>query len=138
MLNYALQAEKKSMFNTPNTFGIFALSLVLNWIEAQGGIPEIAKRNELKASKLYTELDGSAFWKPQIDSAARSLMNVTWRIADEALESTFVKEAQLQGLVGLKGHRSVGGLRASIYNACPAESVDALISFMKSFEKRYS
>ena len=137
MLNYALQADKKSMFNTPNTFGIFALGLVLSWIEAQGGIPEITKRNQLKASRLYAELDASAFWRPQIDPAARSLMNVTWRIADEALESIFVKEAQMQGLVGLKGHRSVGGLRASIYNACPAESVDALIGFMKSFEKQY-
>ena len=137
MLNYALQVDKKSMFNTPNTFGIFALGLVLHWIERQGGIVEIAKRNEIKASKLYAELDESPFWKPTIDKAARSNMNVTWRIDDTELEKTFVQEAQREGLVGLKGHRLVGGLRASIYNACPAESIEALLSFMRGFEKRY-
>ena len=124
MLNYALQVDKKSMFNTPNTFGIFALNACLTGSKPGRPPQEMAKLNELKAAKLYAELDVSPFWQPKVDVSFRSSMNVTWGIDDETLESTFVQMAQDEGLVGLKGHRSVGGLRASIYNACPIANID--------------
>lgn len=133
MLNYGLMVNKNSMFNTPNTFGIFALERVLAWVERQGGLDVIAKQNEKKSALLYAELDSSDFWKPHARKDSRSQMNVTWRLSNSELESIFIKKAEKANLMGLKGHRSVGGIRASIYNACPLKSVEELISFMKDF-----
>jgi phosphoserine aminotransferase len=137
MLNYGLMVDKDSMFNTPNTFGIFALERVLAWVERQGGLEAVSLQNQRKAELLYSELDSSSFWKPHADRGSRSQMNVTWKLADPALESVFLAEADAQMLKGLKGHRSVGGVRASIYNACPLESVETLVSFMKSFHQNH-
>ncbi len=137
MLDYGLMVDKGSMFNTPNTFGVFALERVLAWLEDLGGLAVMAERNREKAALLYDELDRTDFWRPHAERDSRSLMNVTWRCADPELEPVFVKEADAAGLVALKGHRSVGGLRASIYNACPRESVEALVDFMRDFERRH-
>ncbi|MEE2960359.1 MAG: 3-phosphoserine/phosphohydroxythreonine transaminase [Myxococcota bacterium] len=136
MLDYALQVDKGSMFNTPNTFGIYALERVLAWQEAQGGLETLGQHNKAKADKLYAMLDESDFWRPHAETGSRSLMNITWKNRDESLESRFLAEATQEGLHALKGHRSVGGIRASLYNACPNESVEALLQFMNDFEKR--
>jgi phosphoserine aminotransferase len=135
MLNYRLQAENDSRYNTPPAFGIYILGLVLKWLKGMGGLAAIETINERKAAALYAELDRTAFWAPHADRDARSRMNVTFRLASEALESKFAKEATAAGLDGLKGHRSVGGLRASIYNAFPEEGVTALVQFMQEFER---
>ena len=137
MLNYATIAEGGSMYNTPPCFGIYILGLVLKWLKAQGGLAAMATRNERKARILYDELDRSGFWRPHADRDARSLMNVTFRLPSEDLEKLFVKETTAAGLDGLKGHRSVGGLRASIYNAFPEDGVKALVSFMQEFERKH-
>ena len=136
MLNYAVQAENGSLYNTPPAFGVYVLGLVMQWLLAQGGLPAIAAVNERKAGKLYDELDRTGFWRPTAQADSRSLMNVTFRIASEDLESSFIKESTAAGFDGLKGHRSVGGMRASIYNAFPESGVDALIEFMRDFERR--
>ena len=135
MLNYRLQAENDSRYNTPPSFGIYILGLVLKWLKAAGGLTAIEKINERKAASLYAELDRTAFWTPHADKDSRSRMNVTFRLGSEALENKFAKDATAAGLDGLKGHRSVGGLRASIYNAFPEEGVTALVQFMKEFER---
>ena len=135
MLDYSVHASKKSLFNTPNTFGIFVLERVFNWIEENGGINGSIARNIAKSNLLYEELDRSDFWKPHAEKESRSVMNVTWRLANEELEEKFLYEAKSRGMEGLKGHRSVGGIRASIYNGCPIESVESLVSFMQDFEK---
>ena len=137
MLYYGLMVDKNSMFNTPNTFGIFALDRMLAWLERQGGVNSIHNQNRLKANNIYQVLDASEFWKPHAETNSRSIMNITWRLNSVELENLFVTEADRQGLKGLKGHRSVGGLRASIYNACPVSSVDTLVSFMMDFEQRH-
>ena len=137
MLNYALMVEKDSMFNTPNTFGIYALDKMFAWMEAQGGLEAISKRNETKSSLIYDELDSSDFWVPHARKDSRSQMNITWRIQNQDLEKIFLQEAAEEGLLALKGHRSVGGIRASLYNACSIESAQILASFMKSFRERY-
>jgi phosphoserine aminotransferase len=136
MLNYAVHVENGSMYNTPNTFGIYLMGLVLKWALAQGGLPAIAARNQRKAARLYAEIDRTGFYRGTAAKDARSLMNVTFRLASEELEKAFVKESTAAGLDGLKGHRSVGGMRASIYNAFPEEGVDALVDFMREFEKK--
>ncbi len=136
MLNYALMANKNSMFNTPNTFGIFALERMFAWMEAEGGIDGIAQKNQEKATLIYDELDSSEFWTPHAAKDSRSLMNITWRIANTELESVFINEAQEEGLLALKGHRSVGGIRASMYNACSLNSAQTLAEFMKDFRSR--
>ncbi len=136
MLSYAVQAENGSMYNTPNTFGIYVLGLVVRWLLDLGGLPAIAAVNERKAGKLYAELDRTGFWRPTAAKDSRSLMNVTFRLGSEELEKSFVQEATAAGFDGLKGHRSVGGMRASIYNAFPEAGVDALIDFMREFERR--
>jgi phosphoserine aminotransferase len=136
MLNYSVHAENTSMYNTPPAFSIYAVGLVVKWLLKQGGLPAIAKVNERKAGKLYAEIDRTGFYRGTAAKDDRSLMNVTFRLASEELENKFVKESTAAGLDGLKGHRSVGGMRASIYNAFPEEGVDALISFMQDFEKR--
>jgi phosphoserine aminotransferase len=136
MLNYAVHAENKSLYNTPPAFAVYALGLVMKWLIGQGGLAAIAKVNERKAGKLYAEIDRSGFYRGTAHKDCRSLMNVTFRLATEELETRFVKEATAAGLDGLKGHRSVGGMRASIYNAFPEEGVDALVAFMKEFERK--
>jgi phosphoserine aminotransferase len=136
MMNYAVQAENGSMYNTPPTFAVYTLGLVVKWLIAQGGLPAIAAINERKAAKLYAEIDRSGFYRGTAHKDCRSLMNVTFRLATEELEKQFVKESTAVGLDGLKGHRSVGGMRASIYNAFPEEGVDALVSFMREFEAK--
>ena len=136
MLNYKTHADNGSMYNTPPAFGIYILGLVLKWLKGLGGLSAIEEINERKAAALYAELDRTGFWKPHAESHCRSRMNVTFRLATEELEKKFAKEATAAGLDGLKGHRSVGGIRASIYNAFPEEGVHALVEFMKDFERR--
>ena len=136
MLNYKTQADNGSMYNTPPAFGIYILRLVMKWLIAQGGLKAIQAVNERKAKILYDELDRTAFWQPHADKDSRSLMNVTFKLATEELDTRFAKEATAAGLDGLKGHRSVGGMRASIYNAFPEDGVKALVEFMKEFERK--
>ncbi len=134
MLDYNVHASKGSLFNTPNTFGIFVLDQVFKWLEENGGIEGSIARNRAKANLLYGELDRTDFWVLHAKVDSRSVMNVTWRMRDEEMESVFLEEANKAGLGGLKGHRSVGGIRASLYNGCPIESVEALVDFMRRFE----
>jgi phosphoserine aminotransferase len=136
MLNYAVHAENGSMYNTPPCFGIYLMGLVMKWGLAQGGLDGLAAHNQRKADKIYAEIDRSGFYRGTADKASRSRMNITFRLPSEDLEKTFVKESTAAGLDGLKGHRSVGGMRASIYNAFPEEGVDALVAFMKEFERK--
>jgi len=136
MLEYRLQADKGSMYNTPPTFSIYIVGLVFRWLLGLGGLEAIARRNDEKAALVYGVIDRSGgFYKPHAHADSRSRMNVTWRMETEELESRFAKEAKAQGLIGLKGHRSVGGLRASIYNALPLESAQALTDFMDEFQR---
>ena len=136
MMNYAVHAENGSLYNTPPVFGVYALGLVMTWLRGEGGLEAIAKVNERKAATLYAEIDRTGFYRGTADKACRSLMNITFRLATEDLEKQFVKDATAAGLDGLKGHRSVGGIRASIYNAFPEAGVDALVAFMEEFERR--
>lgn len=136
MIDYTVFAKENSLYNTPNTWGIFALERVLAWVESEGGPGVIAARNTEKAELLYAELDRSGYWRPHAARDVRSAMNITWRGPSEALEAQFVAEAEAAGFKGLKGHRSVGGLRASQYNALPLESVEALVGFMRAFEAK--
>ena len=136
MLNYAVHAENGSLYNTPPAFGVYVLGLVIKWLRANGGLEGIGAVNERKAGKLYAELDRTGFWKPTAQTDSRSLMNVTFRLATEDLEKAFIKEATAAGFDGLKGHRAVGGMRASIYNAFPEQGIDELVAFMQEFERR--
>jgi len=133
MFKYATHIKAGSMFNTPPCLSIYILNLVTRWLKAQG-LENVYKQNVDKAAALYTAIDGSDFYRGTAVTECRSDMNVTWRLADEDLETEFVKQADAQGFKGLKGHRSVGGIRASIYNAFPPEGIDALVAFMKDFE----
>jgi phosphoserine aminotransferase len=135
MLNYAVHAEHGSMYNTPPCFGVYLMGLVMKWALAQGGLEAIGKANARKAAKLYAEIDRTGFYRGTAEAASRSRMNVTFRLQNEELEKAFVKEATAAGLDGLKGHRSVGGMRASIYNAFPEDGIDTLVSFMREFER---
>ena len=137
MLNYKVQADNNSLYNTPNTFGIYILGLTMKWLKSLGGLTAIARINERKAATLYAEIDRTGFYRGTAQAASRSLMNVTFRLRTEELEKMFEKEATSAGLDGLKGHRSVGGMRASVYNAFPEEGVDALVDFMKEFERKH-
>ncbi len=137
MLNYAVHAANGSRYNTPNTFGIYVLGLVARWMQAEGGLEVLGARNARKAATLYAEIDRSGFYRGRADRECRSLMNVTFRLRDETLEAGFVAEAERQGLDGLQGHRSAGGLRASMYNAFPEAGADALVQFMREFERRH-
>ena len=136
MLNYKVMAENNSLYNTPNTFGIYILGLTMKWLKSQGGLAGIGKINDRKASKLYAEIDRSGFYRGTAQKDSRSVMNVTFRLGTEELENMFVKESTAAGLDGLKGHRAVGGMRASTYNAFPEAGVDALVDFMKEFERK--
>lgn len=135
MLDYQIHLANGSMYNTPPTFGIYMLKLVFEWIEAKGGMKAIEQMNKEKAAILYDYLDHSTMFKGTAAKADRSLMNIPFVTGNEALDAQFVKEATQVGLVNLKGHRSVGGMRASIYNAMPKEGVEALVAFMKAFEE---
>ena len=135
-LRYSTHMAEGSMYNTPNTWGIYMIKLTCEWVESQGGVEAIQKINEKKAAKLYGVIDSSDFWRSPVERESRSIMNVVWRLQSETLEEQFLSQAKKAGFIGLKGHRSVGGIRASIYNAVPVESVDALTAFMKDFEKK--
>jgi len=137
MLNYAVHAENNSLYNTPPAFAVYALGLVMKWLIGQGGLSAIENVNQRKAAKLYAEIDRTGFYRGTAHQDSRSLMNVTFRLSSQELEKEFVKAATEAGLDGLKGHRSVGGMRASIYNAFPEEGVDALVSFMREFERTH-
>ncbi len=134
MFDYQIHADNGSMYNTPPTYGIYIVKLVLEWIKEKGGIAAIQKINEEKAKILYDFLDSSEMFKGTVVKEDRSLMNVPFVTGNDELDAKFVKEAKEAGFVNLKGHRSVGGMRASIYNAMPVEGVKALIEFMKKFE----
>lgn len=138
MLQFRTHAANESMYNTCPTFGIYIMGLVLKWIESGGGLSAIEVQNRAKAENLYAFLDSSRVFKPTADRDSRSRMNVTFVTGREELDSEFVKFAEKQGLDGLKGHRSVGGMRASLYNAFPAEGVDALVDAMKRFESQHA
>ena len=137
MLDYRLLAENNSMLNTPNTWGIYLISLVCEWLREQGGVSAMEVKNQEKAAILYDAIDASdGYYTGHARRPARSLMNVTFRLPSEDLEKQFCTEATAAGLDGLKGHRSVGGIRASIYNAFPREGVTALVNFMQDFAER--
>jgi phosphoserine aminotransferase len=136
MLDYRTHVENKSLYNTPNTWGIYIISLITRWLRDKGGLQGMKRENEEKANMLYDAIDSTEFYRGHADPDSRSLMNVTFRLPSEELEKKFSAEATAQGLDGLKGHRSVGGIRASIYNAFPCEGVEALVSFMKEFERK--
>ncbi|MDX1970060.1 MAG: 3-phosphoserine/phosphohydroxythreonine transaminase [Planctomycetaceae bacterium] len=136
MLQYRTHVKNDSMYNTPPTFAIYVVGLVLKWIKAQGGLPAIAARNERKAGKLYAYLEQSRLFKPTAAPESRSLMNVTFVTGNDELDAKFCSAATKAGFDGLKGHRSVGGMRASIYNAFPEPGIDALIEFLREFESR--
>ncbi|MEE4114314.1 MAG: 3-phosphoserine/phosphohydroxythreonine transaminase [Desulfobacteraceae bacterium] len=137
MLSYKTYAAKNSLYNTPPCVAIYAVQLVLKWIEETiGGLEKMAALNREKAGRLYDYMDATDFYRPTADTDSRSLMNVTFRLTNEELEARFVEEALQNDLGGLKGHRSVGGCRASIYNPTSLEAVDALIDFMKEFERK--
>ena len=136
IFDYKTQAENGSMLNTPPTYNWYLLGLVLEWVKEQGGVAAMEKRNKAKAAKLYAAIDASPFYGNPVEPASRSRMNVPFTLANPELEKTFTTEAKNAGLVSLGGHRSVGGMRASIYNAMPAAGVDALIAFMAEFERK--
>lgn len=136
MLDYRTHVENKSLYNTPNTWGIYIISLVCKWLLEKGGLEAMHRENEKKARLIYDTIDATDFYRGHADHDSRSIMNVTFRLPSEELEKKFTSEATVQGMDGLKGHRSVGGVRASIYNAFPLEGVEALVAFMKEFEKK--
>jgi phosphoserine aminotransferase len=136
MLDFRTHVENKSLYNTPNTFGIYIIALVCDWLREKGGLSGMQRENEAKAKLLYDAIDATEFYRGHADVDSRSQMNVTFRLPSEELEKKFASEATAAGLDGLKGHRSVGGIRASIYNAFPQEGVKALVQFMKEFESK--
>ncbi len=136
MLNWQVADENESMYNTPPTFALYLAGLVFDWLEEQGGLAAMEVVNRRKAEKLYAAIDGSDFYANPVELASRSLMNIPFTLADDALDKQFLQESEKAGLLNLKGHRSVGGMRASIYNAVSEAAVDALIAFMQDFEQR--
>jgi len=136
VFDFAQQAEADSMLNTPPTYTVYLAGLVFKWLKKQGGLEAMAKINERKAKKLYDAIDKSGFYRNPVETASRSWMNVPFILANEDLDKEFLAGAEAAGLTTLKGHRSVGGMRASIYNAMPEAGVDALIDYMTDFEKR--
>ncbi|WP_336368565.1 3-phosphoserine/phosphohydroxythreonine transaminase [Marinobacter sp. C2H3] len=135
MMNYQVIADNDSMYNTPATYSWYLAGLVFKWLKAQGGVQAMGDINARKARKLYEFIDNSEFYANPIDPSARSWMNVPFTLADDALNGAFLKGADARGLLNLKGHRSVGGMRASLYNAMPEAGVDALINYMAEFAK---
>ena len=134
MLDYKVMADNGSMYNTPPTYCIYIAKLVYEWILGLGGLKAMQARNEKKAALLYDYLDGQSYYRAPVEKESRSLMNVTFVTGDAELDKAFVKAAEKEGLINLKGHRSVGGMRASIYNAMPYEGVEKLVEFIKKFE----
>jgi phosphoserine aminotransferase len=137
IFRYAAQAKEGSMLNTPNTFAWYLAGLVFKWIAAEGGVEAMATRNAAKASLLYDYIDASGWYSNPVERNARSRMNIPFRLADASLDDVFVKQATAAGLLALKGHRSVGGMRASMYNAMPLAGVEALVGFMRDFAARH-
>jgi phosphoserine aminotransferase len=135
MMDYKNHADAGSMFNTPATYSWYLMGLVFEWIKENGGVAGIEARNVRKAEKLYAAIDASDFYANPVQLSSRSRMNIPFTLANSELDALFLSEAKEAGLVTLKGHRSVGGMRASIYNAMPEEGVDALISMMTEFER---
>jgi len=138
MMNYTVHAENDSMLNTPPTFGWYLAGLVFKWLKEQGGLEAMAEVNQRKADKLYAFIDNSSFYNNPVAINGRSWMNVPFTLADDSLDKAFLSAAEEAGLLNLKGHRSVGGMRASIYNAVPESSVDALIAFMQQFAEQHT
>jgi len=136
MLNWQTAADSDSMYNTPPTYALYLSGLVFDWLQRGGGLEAMGAINQRKAQKLYAAIDGSDFYANPVELASRSLMNVPFTLADAALDKQFLQESEAAGLLNLKGHRSVGGMRASIYNAVSEAAVDALIAFMQDFEQR--
>jgi phosphoserine aminotransferase len=138
ILQYKTHIAERSLYHTPPTFAIYVVGLMLDWIDAEGGVASLEKRNEAKAKLLYDTIDASGFYRCPVETGSRSKMNAIFRLAggNEDVESRFAKEAQAQGLAGVKGHRSVGGMRISLYNAVPMEAVEALVGFMREFERK--
>ncbi|MEW5815915.1 MAG: 3-phosphoserine/phosphohydroxythreonine transaminase [Spirochaetota bacterium] len=136
MLRYSVHAEENSLYNTPPCYGVYIVKLVLEWLKAMGGVAAIYKINQEKAALLYNFLDNSRFFKGTVREKDRSLMNIPFVLPTEELNTKFIKEVEKKGFVNLKGHRSVGGMRASIYNAMPLEGVKKLVEFMKAFEQQ--
>ncbi|MBM13716.1 MAG: 3-phosphoserine/phosphohydroxythreonine aminotransferase [Halieaceae bacterium] len=137
MLNWQIVSDNHSMYNTPPTFAIYLAGLVFEWLEGLGGLGYMAEINRRKARKLYELIDQSDFYSNPVEKVSRSLMNVPFTLVSDALDNVFLKEAEAAQLLNLKGHRSVGGMRASLYNAVDESSVDALCTFMRHFEQRY-
>lgn len=137
IFSYAEHADGSSLFNTPNTFGWYLASLVFKWLKSQGGVPAIAERNKAKAELLYSTIDESGFYSNPVEVSARSWMNVPFFLPRQELEPIFLAEAAAAGMLGLKGHRQLGGMRASIYNAIGLPEVTALVAFMRDFERRH-
>ena len=137
IFDYQAMADDNSMLNTPPTFAWYMAGLVFKWLQAQGGLPVMAERNEAKAQLLYAAIDRSGFYRNPVAHACRSWMNVPFTLRDPKLDEAFLAQARAAGLVNLEGHRSVGGMRASLYNAMPLEGVQALVAFMQEFERRH-
>ncbi len=138
MYDYAIQAKNASMFNTPPTYSWYMAGLVLKWVKEQGGLKAIEKMSQIKSGKLYRAIDNSGFYDNPINPKFRSNMNVPFTLVDDRLNEKFISEAKDHGLVALQGHRSIGGMRASMYNGMPEEGVNALIGFMHDFERKYA
>lgn len=136
IFDYDVQAKADSMFNTPPTYAWYLAGLVFKWLKEQGGLAEVEQKNIAKAQLLYDFIDNSDFYSNNVDASVRSRMNVPFNLADESLNDAFLTQAKEAGLLTLKGHRIVGGMRASIYNAMPIEGVQALVEFMKQFEAK--
>lgn len=136
MLRYGVHVQHDSLYNTPCVFGIFMVERVCAWIERQGGLEAIGARNAAKSARVYAAIDGSGFWRGKVEPWSRSRMNVTFTSGDPAVDKQFVAEADAHGLLGLKGHKTLGGLRASLYNALPDASVDALVELLGDFARR--
>jgi phosphoserine aminotransferase len=138
IFRYADHAANDSMLNTPNTWGWYLAGLTFQWLKEQGGLNAMRERNLAKAQLLYGTIDGSGgYYRNPVDHAARSRMNIPFTLHDSALDADFLKESEAAGLLALKGHKALGGMRASIYNAVPLEAVQALVSFMGDFAKRH-
>jgi phosphoserine aminotransferase len=136
-LRYDQHIAENSLYNTPPTFVVWMMNLTLKWIKSIGGMPAIEKLRDQKSNMLYDAIDNSGgYYRNPVDTASRSKMNIVWRLPSEELEKKFIDEATKQGLDGLKGHRSVGGCRASVYNAMPVDGIKALVDFMKLFKEK--
>lgn len=137
LMNWQISADNDSMYNTPPTYAWYLAGLVFDWIKAQGGVAAMAQHNENKAKKLYAAIDTMPFYSNPVEPSQRSWMNVPFTLKDASLDALFLEQSKQAGLLNLKGHKLVGGMRASIYNAMPEEGVDALIAFMQDFAQRH-